>query len=115
MRWITMNCRRVDVESRKGEKGAALVTSILISTLLLAVAGTVILTSGMSATTAIDSTAEIQAFYGAESGLEAALQVIRGHSAPSWGVNPNTKIGFRNAVDPDKSNRASDTSTQGRL
>jgi hypothetical protein len=110
-----MNCRKVDVESRKGEKGAALVTSILISMLLLAVAGTVILTSGMSATTAIDATAEIQAFYGAESGLEAALNVIRGHSAASWGVNQSTQIGFRTAVDPDTSNRASDHSGQARL
>jgi len=54
-----MECRKVNVENRRGEKGAALVTSILISTLLLAVAGTVILTSGMSATTSIDATAEL--------------------------------------------------------
>jgi hypothetical protein len=110
-----MNCQKVDIESRKGEKGAALVTAILISTLLLAVGGTVILTTGMSATTAIDATAEIQAFYGAESGLEAALHVIRGHAAPSWGVNPSTKMGFRTAVDPNKSNRSSDHSSQARL
>ena len=56
-----MECRKVNVENRHGEKGAALVTSILISTLLLAVAGTVILTTGMSATTSIDATAELQA------------------------------------------------------
>jgi len=110
-----MNSRKVDVERRKGEKGAALVTAILISTLLLAVGGTVILTSGMSATTAIESTAELQAYYGAESGLEAALHVVRGHVAPSWGVNPSTKMGFRTAVDPNKSNRSSDHSTQSRL
>src|ERR671919_3016779 len=88
---------------RQGEKGAALVISILIATLLLAVAGTVILTSGMSATTSVDATAELQAYYGAESGLEAALNVLRGHVQPQG--NPNTtKIGFRNAVDPKKSN-----------
>ena len=73
---------------RQGEKGAALVISILIATLLLAVAGTVILTSGMSATTSIDATAELQAYYGAESGLESALNVLRGHRAPN-GL-PNT-------------------------
>ena len=100
--------------NRHGEKGAALVISILIATLLLAVAGTVILTSGMSAITSIDATAELQAYYGAESGLEAALNVIRGHVQPN-GIAGTTKMGFRNAVDPSKSNRASDTSATARL
>lgn len=95
------------VSDRHGEKGAALVISILIATLLLAVAGTVILTSGMSAVTSIEATAELQAYYGAETGLEAALNVIRGHVAPQ-GIPNTTKMGFRNAVDPDTSNRISD-------
>lgn len=99
---------------RNGEKGAALVISILIATLLLAVAGTVILTSGMSATTSIDATAELQAYYGAETGLQAALNALRGHIQPN-GIAGTTRIGFRNAVDPAKSNRASDTSTTARL
>ena len=89
--------------NRHGEKGAALVISILLATLLLAVAGTVILTSGMSAITSIDATAELQAYYGAETGLEASLNVIRGHVAPH-GVADTTKMGFRNAVDPLISN-----------
>jgi len=109
-----MNCRKVNLTERKNEQGAALVTAILISTLLLAVAGAVIMTSGMSATTSIDATAELQAYYGAESGLEAALNVIRGHVAPS-GIAANTKIGFRNAVDLSKSNRSSDSSSVARL
>lgn len=102
------------MRTRHGEKGAALVISILIATLLLAVAGTVILTSGMSATTSIDATAELQAYYGAESGLESALNVLRGHRAPN-GLPNTTKMGFRTAVDPDKSNHPSDESTTARL
>src|ERR1700741_4860188 len=102
------------ISDRHGEKGAALVISILIATLLLAVAGTVILTSGMSATTSIDATAELQAYYGAESGLEAALNVLRGHVAPQ-GLPSGTKMGFRNAVDLAKSNRNSDHGTEARL
>ena len=102
------------ISDRHGEKGAALVISILIATLLLAVAGTVILTSGMSATTSIEGTAELQAYYAAESGLEAALNVIRGHVAPK-GIPNNTRMGFRNAVDRSKSNRNSDNSTTARL
>jgi hypothetical protein len=91
--------------NRDGEKGAALVISILLATLLLAVAGTVILTSSMSTVTSIDATAELQAYYGAETGLEAALNVIRGHVAPH-GVADTTRMGFRNAVDPLISNGA---------
>src|ERR1044071_5295719 len=93
---------------RHGEKGAALIISILIATLLLAVAGTVILTSGMSATTSVDATAELQAYYGAESGLEASLNVLRGHIQPH-GINANTRMGFRNAVDPATSSGAAAT------
>jgi hypothetical protein len=102
------------VSDRHSEKGAALVISILIATLLLAVAGTVILTSGMSAITSIDATAELQAYYGAESGLEASLNVIRGHVQPN-GISGTTRMGFRNAVSPSTSNRNSDTSTVARL
>ena len=50
-----MNRKTRKASDRQGEKGAALVISILIATLLLAVAGTVILTSGMSATTSIEA------------------------------------------------------------
>jgi hypothetical protein len=109
-----MKRQRKTASDRHGEKGAALVISILIATLLLAVAGTVILTSGMSALTSIDATAELQAYYGAESGLEASLNALRGHVQPN-GIAGTTKIGFRNAVDPTKSNRSSDTSGVARL
>ena len=102
------------VYGRRGEKGAALVISILIATLLLAVAGTVILTTSMSAVTSIDATAEIQAYYGAETGLEAALNAIRGHVQPN-GIPATTRIGFRNAVDPVTSNHANDEGAVARL
>ncbi len=68
----------------------------------------------MSATTSFDATAELQAYYGAESGLENSLNVIRGHVQPN-GIAGTTKMGFRNAVDIAKSNHASDTSTKARL
>ncbi|HKS08346.1 MAG TPA: hypothetical protein VJS13_02295 [Pyrinomonadaceae bacterium] len=102
------------VSDRHGEKGAALVIAILLATLLLAVAGTVLLTSGMSSITSIDATAELQAYYGAESGLEAALNVLRGHVQPN-GINGTTKMGFRNAVSTSTSNRNNDSSTTARM
>src|SRR5687767_2274063 len=109
-----MNGKTRRGSDRHGEKGAALVISILIATLLLAVAGTVILTSGMSATTSIEGTAELQAYYAAESGLEATLNALRGHVAPN-GIAGTTRINFRNAVDRTKSNHANDDSEVARL
>lgn len=91
-----------------GERGAALLTSILITTLLLGISGMVILTTGMSATTAVDSTAELQAYYGAESGLEAVLNVLRGNVAPRAALPAGTRIGFRNALQRDTSNHPDD-------
>ena len=109
-----MTRQTIRTSERHGEKGAALVISILIATLLLAVAGTVILTTGMSATTSVEGTTELQAYYAAESGLEDALNVIRGHVAPH-GIAANTKMNFLNAVSPAKSNHPSDPSTVARL
>ena len=100
---------------RHGERGAALLTCILLSMMLLAVAGMVIMTTGMSATTAVDSTAELQAYYGAESGLEAVLNVLRGNVAPNPDLPAGTRMGFRNAVQLNRSNLEDDTSTVARL
>lgn len=99
----------------KKERGAALLTCLLISTMLLGIAGMVILTTGMSATTSVDSTAELQAYYGAESGLEATLNVLRGNVAPRAGLPTGTRIGFRSAVQLNRSNLPSDTSATARL
>lgn len=99
----------------KKERGAALLTCLLISTMLLGIAGMVILTTGMSATTSVDSTAELQAYYGAESGLEATLNVLRGNVAPRAGLPTGTRIGFRSAVQLNRANLPSDSSTVSRL
>ncbi|MGI8919744.1 MAG: hypothetical protein ACR2H6_14215 [Pyrinomonadaceae bacterium] len=101
--------------AEKNERGAALLTCLLIATMLLGIAGMVILTTGMSATTSVDSTAELQAYYGAESGLEATLNVLRGNVAPRAGLPAGTRIGFRSAVQLDRSNLPSDTSLSARL
>lgn len=98
-----------------GERGAALLTAILVTTLLMGVAGMVILTTGMSATTSVDSTAELQAYYGAESGLEAVLNVLRGNVAPRAELPAGTRIGFRNALLLNRSNLAADTSAVARM
>jgi hypothetical protein len=64
---------------RRDERGAALITTLLLSALLLAAGGTLILTTAMVGTTAVESTAEMQAYYAAEAGVASALNVIRGN------------------------------------
>src|SRR5918911_2019583 len=75
---------------RRGERGAALITTLLVATLLLAAGGALIITAAMSGTNASDSTTELQAYYGAEAGLQAAVNVARGNVASA------TKATFRN-------------------
>jgi hypothetical protein len=82
-------------DSRAGEKGAALITAVLLSLLLLAAGGTLILTATMTGITARDSTAEMQAYYAAEAGISRTLEVLRGNIAS----NPaGTHASFRNVV-----------------
>ena len=80
----------IDAESRRGERGAALITVLFISVLILALASALILTTSMSTTNAVSSTDEVQAYYAAEAGLQSALNVLRGNVAPT--------INFKTAV-----------------
>jgi hypothetical protein len=79
----------------KGERGAALITALLLSTLLLAAGGTLILTTALTGTNAVDSTSEMQAYYAAEAGVARTLNVLRGNVQS----NPaGTRATFRNVV-----------------
>src|SRR5215210_2714073 len=82
-------------DRRAGERGAALITAVLLSLLLLAAGGVLILTSTMTGITARDSTAEMQAYYAAEAGIARTLEVLRGNvqSGPS-----GTRASFRDVV-----------------
>ena len=99
----------------RGECGAALLTVLMLSTLLLGAGGTLILVSTMSARIAIDSTAEMQAYYGAEGGLQATLNVLRGNVSPRTGMASGSTMNFRKAITLSNSNLPSDTSTSARL
>src|SRR5688572_29934847 len=68
--------------NRRGERGAALVTMLLVTILLLGAGGALIMTTMMSANNSVGSTAEMQAFYIAESGMQSALNVLRGNAQP---------------------------------
>jgi hypothetical protein len=65
--------------ARDGERGAALVTSLLISTLLLVASSALLLKTTNSVSVSFGSTAEMQAYYSAEAGLQSALNVLRGN------------------------------------
>jgi len=77
-------------ENLRGQRGAALITVLFISLLVLTLASALILTTGMSATNAVSSTDEVQAYYAAEAGMQAALNVLRGNVAPT--INFKTSV-----------------------
>jgi hypothetical protein len=94
--------------NRQGERGAALISTLLLAMLLLTAGGALVLTTTMSATNAIDSTAEMQAYYGAEAGLQSTINVLRGNV---YRGNGTPTVNFRTAVEPGASNAANDPAT----
>ncbi len=100
------HCKEM-TQTRSTERGAALITTLMIAALVLAAGGALILTTGMSTTSAIDATAEMQAYYGAEAGLQQALNVLRGNVTPH-DIAAGTKLSFRNAVDRATTNASTD-------
>jgi hypothetical protein len=99
-----------DIQKRKGERGAALVTTLLVSMLLLTAGGALILTTSLSATNAVDSNAEAQAYYAAEAGLQESLNVLRGNSSIT-----NPAFTFATAGDKASGNKSGDSTTYSRL
>src|SRR6185369_10841255 len=103
------------IKTRHSERGAALVTVLLISTLMLATGGALILLTSASSRNAIDSTAEMQAYYAAEAGMQNTLNVLRGNVSANAAMPAGTTINFRKAIDLTTSNLSTDTSTSPRL
>jgi Tfp pilus assembly protein PilX len=107
--------------NRENEKGAALVMVVMITLLLLAAVGGLLLEVSMNTANVTDSTAEQQAYNAAESGIQSAINVLRGNTPPDPLFNTTNpasienKIDFRKAVSLSKSNLSGDTSTSARL
>ena len=91
--------------TRKSERGAALIMVLFASLLILAGALMLVLTTTITATNAISSTDEMQAYYAAEAGLQDALNVLRGNVAPH--PNDGSKMNFKNAINVGTSNNPS--------
>lgn len=85
----------------KRQKGAAMVSVLLLSLLLLAVCGAIILISGMSRSTTVDAVSERKAFDAASAGMQIALSALRGNNA-------GADISFKAAATRWMSNKADD-------
>lgn len=85
---------------RQNERGVALIGSLLVSMVLLMSGGALVMITSMTAATTIDATSEAQAYYGAEAGLQAALNVLRRNDAPTASAMPSGMTGatFRSVV-----------------
>ena len=66
----------------KSEKGAALVMVLLITSLLLIASAGLLLEISMNTANVTDVSAEEQAYYAAESGIQSTINVLRGNTQP---------------------------------
>ncbi|HVE59131.1 MAG TPA: hypothetical protein VNB22_20070 [Pyrinomonadaceae bacterium] len=105
-------------KNRKGEKGAAMVMVLMITLLLLAAIGGLLLEVSMNTANITDATAEQQAYNAAESGIQSAINVLRGNillDPTKPASDPVNQVNFRKAVTKSVSNAAGDTSNVARL
>jgi hypothetical protein len=100
----------------RDERGAALITVLMIAIPLLMAGGSLILITSMNTANTADMAAETKAYYAAESGAQQVLQVMRGNVAPNplFAANPSGSIAtanmidFRKAVTQSSSNLSTD-------
>jgi hypothetical protein len=114
--------KRAMKKCRKNERGAVLVSVLLISILLLAAGSVLLLEAALNSANVTDATAEQQAYYAAESGIQSVLNVLRGNVPPSplfdtsqAATAPVNRIDFKKAINLSYSNASGDTSTSPRL
>ena len=74
---------------RKNERGAALVMVLLITFLLMTAATALILEASVNSANVSDATAEHQAFYAAEAGVQSTINVLRTSIRPNPLIDPS--------------------------
>ena len=122
--------------TRSSESGAALVTTLLISLLLLTACVAMLSAVGASSRDTTDVLSETKAYYAAESGLQATINVLRNDSTVDYGyavshptldqklsyttvngvsqVRVGSEAGYSiNIVDPDNSGASTTFTTVG--
>lgn len=117
-----MKSPAISKKDRKNEEGAAMVIVLMITFLLLAGCIGLLLVAAVNTANVTDATAEQQAYYAAESGIQSAINVLRRNVAPSplldpskASAHPNNKIDYYSAAQPVTSNKPGDTSPNPRL
>jgi len=75
-------------KNRKSERGAALVTVMMVSFLMLVAVAGLLLEASMNTANVTDATSEEQAYYAAESGIQSVVDALRHHPQPSPLIDP---------------------------
>jgi hypothetical protein len=91
-------------KDRKNERGAALITVLMISFLLLVAVIALLLESSMNTANVTDATSEEQAYYAAESGIQSTIDALRHNPAPSPLIDPS-KLPYPPDPDADDANQ----------
>lgn len=113
-----MNTDTSAVADRKNERGAAMVMALLVSFLLLAAGAGLLIEAALNTQNVSDATAEQQAYQAAESGIQSAVNVLRGNVAPSPLLDSSkpatdeaNRIDFKKALQLSTSNVSGDTAS----
>jgi hypothetical protein len=81
--------QKVTDKDRMGERGAALVTVLMVSFLLIVAITALLFEASMNTGNVTDATAEQQAYYAAESGIQSVIHVLRHSPAPDPLIDPS--------------------------
>jgi Tfp pilus assembly protein PilX len=102
-------------EKKYGQQsGAALVTVLMISVLLGIACVAMLSAVGANSRNSTDVLSETKAYYAAESGLQATINVLRGNT-DTTPTNKADDINYTKASTPTSSNYSTDPSTTARL
>ena len=109
---------QVQVNDRHDERGAALITVIMISFLLIVAVAALLLEASTNTANVTDATAEEQAYYAAESGIQTAVNILRHRPAPDPLIDTNqpataavNQVTYRKAARAEDSNYPDDPYT----
>jgi hypothetical protein len=109
---------QMQVNDRKGERGAALITVMMISFLLITAVAALLLEASTNTANVTDATAEQQAYYAAEGGIQTAVNILRHRPVPVPLIDPTkpatdpiNKITYLKAAKPQDSNYPGDPNT----
>jgi hypothetical protein len=106
--------------STNPEAGAALVTVLMISSLLLVACLGMLTATAYNTKNISDAIYEDKAYYAAENGLQATINVLRRNTSPNLlfsatPSDPSNTISFIKAIKPSTSNKPTDNSPKARL